>query len=254
MEANAQTLIKPAVMDGWLRLLEPVRRYHRHAVEGMEHIPSDGPALLVIHHSLATYDGFLFALKVYEATGRVPTALGDDLIFRTPWLKQLAWDTGIRPASPKTGYELLRDGQLMFVSPGGMWESLRPSDEARSVRWDGRYGFCRLALRTQVPLIMIGCPAADDIYTVKKSSITDRFYRHFRVPLPIARGVGPTPIPRPVRLTHYVSEPVVPPPHEPTNEDEQIQALRAECEITMMALLAAQSSETRGRRGSVPLV
>ena len=66
MSANTQTLIKPAVMDGWLRLLEPVRRYHRHAVEGMEHIPAEGPALLVIHHSLATYDGFLFALKVFH--------------------------------------------------------------------------------------------------------------------------------------------------------------------------------------------
>ncbi len=252
MPTDAQTLIKPEIMDGWLRLLEPVRRYHRHEVEGLEHIPTEGPALLVIHHSLATYDGFLFAMKLYEATGRVPTALGDDLIFRTPWLKKLAWDTGIRPASPKAGYDLLKEGRLMFVSPGGMWESLRPSEEARSIRWDGRYGFCRLALRAQVPLVMIACPAADDIYSVKKSAITDRLYRHFRIPLPIARGVGPTPIPRPVRLTHHVAPAVQPPEHDPVNEDAQVQALRDRCAVTMMTLLAAQSAE-RSDRDRIPL-
>ena len=238
MVENPQTLIRPEVMDGWLRLLAPVRRYHRHRVVGMERIPEEGPAILVIHHSLATYDGFLFAACVYESTGRVPTALGDDLLFRTPWLKQLAWDTGIRPASPKAGADLLRAGQLMFVSPGGMWESLRPSDEARTLRWGERVGFCRLALRTQVPLVMVACPAADDIYTVKKSQITDRIYQRLRIPFPIARGIGPTPIPRPIHLTHYVAAPVVPPLHDPVEEDHQVRALRERCEVAMTDLLA----------------
>ena len=237
MSADPESLISPEVMDGWVRLLAPLRRYHRHAVEGLGNIPAEGPALLIMHHSLATYDGFLFALNLYETTGRIPTALGDDLIFRTPRLKKLAWDSGIRPASPKAGYALLKEGRLMFVSPGGMWESLRPSGEARSLRWDGRYGFCRLALRAQVPLVMIACPAADDIYTVKKSAITDRLYKHFRVPFPIARGVGFTPIPRPVRLTHHVAAPIVPPAHDPADEDAQIQALRQRCEAVMMELL-----------------
>ncbi|MEC8194336.1 MAG: lysophospholipid acyltransferase family protein [Myxococcota bacterium] len=237
MAGTPQTLIRPEVMDGWLRLLAPVRRYHRHTVEGMDNIPRTGAAILVIHHTLATYDGFLFASCVYASTGRVPTALGDDLLFRTPWLKNIAWDTGIRPASPKAGADLLRSGQLMFVSPGGMWESLRPTEQSRTLRWDGRYGFCRLALRTQTPLVMVACPAADDIYTVKKSRITDGIYRRLRVPFPIARGVGPTPIPRPVKLTHHVSAPVQPPVHDPASEAQQVQALRSECESVMNALL-----------------
>ena len=31
-------------------------RYHDHRVEGLEHIPASGPALIVVNHSLATYD------------------------------------------------------------------------------------------------------------------------------------------------------------------------------------------------------
>lgn len=228
----------PALIEGWARALAPIRRYHRHRVEGIEHIPSAGPALLVLHHSLATYDGFLFGIAAYEHTGRLPTALGDDLIFKTPILGEFARKSGIQPASPKAGFRLLGEGHLLFVSPGGMWESLRPSDEARQVRWEGRRGFCRLALRAQVPLILIACPAADDIFSVRKSRVTDVLYRRFKFPLPFMKGRAGMPIPRPVQLTHHVAAPIVPPPHEPVNEEEQTQALFEECRQVMTGLLS----------------
>lgn len=230
--------ISPQIVDGWARALAPVRRYHQHRVEGMEHLPVDGPALLVLHHSLATYDGFLFAMAAYKELGRLPTALGDDLIFKTPLLGDFARQSGIHPASPKAGYSLLKDGRMLFVSPGGMWESLRPSEESRTVRWEGRLGFCRLALRAQVPLILIACPAADDIFTVRKSRITDAVYKHFKVPLPFAKGRKGMPIPRPVQLTHYVAPPLLPPPHDPANEAEQIDALHSEACAVMQELLS----------------
>jgi len=234
---NASEPISPQVVDGWARVLAPIRRYHRHRVEGMEYIPRSGAALLVIHHTLATYDGFLFGIAAYEATGRLPTALGDDLIFKTPFLGTLASQSGIYPASPKAGYELLKAGRMLFVSPGGMWESIRPSEEARTVRWEGRMGFCRLALRAQVPLILIACPAADDIYTVRRSRLTDTLYRRFKVPVPLAKGRRGTPIPRPIALTHFVAPPIVPPLHDPSREDEQIAALHGEARSVMEGLL-----------------
>ena len=192
----------------------------------------------MIHHSLATYDGLLFGLALHEHTGRLPVTLGDDMIFRTPGLKDLAWKTGIRPASPKAGYDLLKEGRLLLVSPGGMWESLRPSEEARTVRWENRKGFCRLALRAQVPIVLIACPAADDIYQVRKSRITDAMYRQFKLPFPFARGRGRSLLPRRVKLTHHVAAPIVPPIHDPVDEEAQIEALYAQAASTMSALLA----------------
>ena len=233
--------ISPSYVEGWTKALAPMRRYHRHRVIGLDNIPTNGPALLVFHHSLATYDGFMFAMAAYEHTGRLPNALGDDLIFKTPFLADLAWKSGIRPASPKAAHDLLKEGRLLYVSPGGMWESLRPSDEARTVRWEGRRGFCRLALRAQVPLVFIACPSADDIYTVQKSRVTDIMYKHFRVPMPFAKGRRGTPIPRPVQLTHYVSEPLVPPPHDPAEEDGQIEALHLEAVRRMQGLLGQEN-------------
>ena len=238
VDQNEQDLlISKDVIERWRKVLAPVKRYHQHTVEGIEHVPPSGGCLLVVHHSLATYDGFLYGLEIYEHTGRGGTALGDDLIFKTPFLKDLAWDSGIRPASPQSGFQLLQSGHAVFVSPGGMWESLRPSDEARTVRWENRRGFCRLALRAQVPLVLAACPAADDIYSVRKSRLTDKLYEHFRIPFPMAKGVGRTLIPRPVKLTHYVAPPIVPPPHVPRDEEEQIAELHAEATRVMQSLL-----------------
>ena len=235
---EAEQVIPQGWVEGWKKVLKPMRRYHAHEVHGLDLIPREGPALLVIHHSLATYDGLLFALALHEHTGRMPVALGDDMIFRTPGLKDLAWKTGIRPASPKAGYDLLKEGRLLFVSPGGMWESLRSSEEARTVRWENRKGFCRLALRAQVPIVLIACPAADDIYEVRKSRITDLMYRQFKVPVPFARGRGRSPLPRRVQLTHHVAAPIVPPEHDPANEDVQIDVLYQRATTSMLDLLA----------------
>lgn len=226
----------PLVTDGAIRVMEPVlrrlQRYHQHNVVGMEHVPTAGGGLICVNHSLATYDGFLFGGTVWQATGRLPVALGDDMIFRTPVLRDWARNAGIVPASPTAGLDLLREGHLMFLAPGGMWESLRPSREARTVRWSRRKGFCRLVLKAQVPLILAACPAADDIFRVRASRITDTVYQRFKAPLPIARGVGPTLIPRPARLTHFVAEPIVPPPYEPAREREQVEALhRTACRV-----------------------
>ncbi len=235
--AHPAPLLTDEVVRFFQKTLEPIRRYHDHSVEGLEHLPRTGGALLVVHHSLATYDGFLVGMAVWEATGRLPTALGDDMIFKTPGLKKLARDAGIRRASPGAGLELLNDGHLLFVAPGGMWESLRPSREARTVRWEGRRGFCRLVLRAQVPLILCACPAADDIYRVKASRLTDLIYKQFKAPLPLARGVGPTMFPRRVKLTHYIAEPIHPPPLEHERVDEQVDALHELASARMRELL-----------------
>lgn len=219
------------------RLLEPLARYHRFTVQGIEHIPREGPCLVVVHHTLATYDGFLIGAAIYEHTGRIPVGLGDDRIFQLGPLGDLARAIGIVPASPTAGEAALRAGQVLCVAPGGMWEGLRSRDQRRQSRWENRRGFARLALRTGAPIVCAACPAGDDIYTVYPSRITDAVYRRSHWPVPLLRGRGPTLIPRPVRLTGYYAPPIVPPPYDPAHEDAQIDALKAEAQSAMAALL-----------------
>jgi 1-acyl-sn-glycerol-3-phosphate acyltransferase len=213
------------------RLLKPLVRYHRFRLEGAGNLPVSGPCLMAVHHSLATYDGFLLSAELWRQTGRLPWGLGDDRVFQIPGLGQLAWRVGLMPASPEAGERVLRAGQVLGVAPGGMWESLRPREERRRSRWQERRGFVRLALRCGAPIVVAAVPAADQIYTVYQSPITDRVYRRYHWPLPLARGLGPTLLPRPVALTGYIAPPLHPPPHEEAVEEEQVEELhRAACE------------------------
>ena len=233
-----EPLVTAGAIRVYERLLRPLKGYHRHRSVGVEHVPATGGAMLVMHHTLATYDAFLLGLDIYDATGRLPAAMGDDLIFKTPWLKDWAMDGGVRPANAGAGLRLLQEGHMLAVAPGGMWECLRPSSQARQHRWHERRGFVKLALRAQVPLVLAACPAGDDIYRIRESRITNGVYRRLRAPLPVARGVGLSLIPRPVQLTHFVAEPLVPPPLDPDREDEQVADLHARAMAVMEGLLA----------------
>ena len=220
-----------------MSLLKPMKLWHRYEARGLENIPRAGAALMVFHHSLATYDSFMLGVEVFEETGRFIRGLGHDRLFQTARLRELALDVGIVPASPTAGTELLAEGELVGVAPGGMWEALRPRGERFQTRWQDRRGFCRLALRSQVPLIFAATPRADEMYEVYDNPVTDEIYRRLHLPIPLLRGVGPTVLPRPVKLTSYLSAPLSVPPHDPEREDEQISALHADATRIMDALL-----------------
>ena len=220
-----------------MSLMRPVMHYHQHRVVGLEHIPLSGPCLLVVHHTAATYDGFLLGIAIYDATGRLGRALGDDRIFQTPGLGDLARRCGIVPASPGAGEALLKQGELVGVAPGGMWEALRPYTERYQVRWDDRRGFCRLALKTGAPMLLAACPAGDELLKLYPNRVTDAVYRRLHWPLPLARGVGPTLVPRKVMLTHYLAPLIHPPLYDPAQEEAQVEALFQQAKTTMEGLL-----------------
>lgn len=227
----------PVAVRRAMALMRLLMRYHRYRVQGMEHVPRTGPCLLVSHHSLATYDGFLLGVAIYDQTGRLGRGLGDDRIFQTPVLGPFARSVGLVPADPGAGEALLRAGELVGVAPGGMWESIRPRAERYSIRWGERRGFVRLALRTGAPMLLAACPDADRIFTVYPSRLTDAVYERAHLPLPFARGLGPTLLPRPVQLTHRVAPLIHPPPYDPDREAEQVEALFERARDTMLELL-----------------
>ena len=66
-------------------------------------------------------------------------------------------------------------------------------------------------METGAPVVLAACPRADDVFTVYKNALTKQVYRALRVPLPVVRGIGPTLLPRPIPLTHFLSAPIEPP-------------------------------------------
>lgn len=195
-------------------LLVPLYRravaFHDYRVVGLSRVPDHGPALIVFTHSLATYDIFLFGATLYFEKSRLITSLADRLIFKTPLLRDAAAHMAAVPGDPESARTLLKRGRILGVAPGGMREALRPKEKRYQLDWEGRMGFARLALETQVPVLLAACPRADDLYDVQDNPLTRWVYERFRFPLPVV-GLGGGILPRKVRLVHLVSEPMVPP-------------------------------------------
>jgi 1-acyl-sn-glycerol-3-phosphate acyltransferase len=193
-------------------LFGPLMRYHRFRVEGFEHLPSEGRALVIGTHAAVTYDLILVLIDVQQRTGRVIHGLADDLLFEAPILRstigRLGRGVGSAPASPASARDMLNRDRIVGVAPGGMWEALRPRTQRHQVRWERRRGFVRLALETRAPIVLSTCPRSDLVYDVYPSRLTDAVYRRFKLPLPLMRGVGPTWLPRPEPLTHYLAAPI----------------------------------------------
>jgi 1-acyl-sn-glycerol-3-phosphate acyltransferase len=217
-------------------------KYHQYEVQGMEHVPREGPALIVVNHSLATYDSILLGAAIYLETGRYAAGLADRRIFQTPGLSQLFAGMGAVEGTPEAGQRILRQGHLLVVSPGGMRESLRPSSRRYEIRWRGRLGFARLAINAQAPVLLAACPTADDIYRVYANPLTPLVYRYLIWPLPFARVVGPTIIPRRVKLVHHLRPLIYPPPLQKGKADDRdVRMFQAQLEHEMDELMAEAS-------------
>ncbi len=204
-----------------LALLRGLRQYHRHRIFGeADSLDVSGPVIFVGNHSFATYDVLLVGLHGYEATGRWFHGLADRLLFRMPGLRELVSSVGFVEGSREGGLAVLRRGGLLGILPGGMREGLQSSRNRYEVDWRGRYGFVWLSLLSGAPIVLSACPRADDIYDVARLRLTSWVYERFKVPVPLARGLGPTLVPRPVALTHLLSTPILPPcpPEEVTEQ------------------------------------
>lgn len=202
---DLQKIDNIAAFTKWLRV------YHKHEVHGMENLPKKGPCIIAVNHSLATYDILLLCHAIYTEMGRIPRPLMDRWFFKLNNIGQLMQEMGAVKGEPSMASRLLENDEIICVAPGGMRESLRPSTERYQIIWERRKGFARLAIENSVPICLAACPKADDIFEIYPNQLSAWFYKKFKLPFAILRGLGPTPIPRPVKLIHFISEPIVPP-------------------------------------------
>jgi 1-acyl-sn-glycerol-3-phosphate acyltransferase len=133
--------------------------YFRADVEGLAHIPPEGPVLLVGNHSGGTLiaDTFVFGQHFYDHFGveRRFHQLAHDLVFKLPGLRALLERYGTVPASPANMAHALRRNSALLVYPGGDHETYRPSWESDQIDFARRTGFVELAVKHRVPVVPV---------------------------------------------------------------------------------------------------
>jgi 1-acyl-sn-glycerol-3-phosphate acyltransferase len=147
-------------------LLRPMHRhYWRVASHGIEHVPEQGGALLVANHAgTLPADALITRLDVFDLTGRHARELGADLVFRTPFVGELARKTGATLASGDDADRLLSSGELVAVWPEGFKGLGKPWKDRYKLQRFGRGGFVATASRSQVPIIPTAIVGSEEIY------------------------------------------------------------------------------------------
>jgi 1-acyl-sn-glycerol-3-phosphate acyltransferase len=149
-----------------LTALRPLaEKWFRIEVLGIENIPTSGGALVVSNHSgTVPIDGLMTALVVHDNSGRFLRMLGADLVFRLPFVGELARKGGATLASNEDAERMLSRGELVGVWPEGFKGIGKPFSERYKLQRFGRGGFVSAALRTGVPIVPCSVVGAEEIY------------------------------------------------------------------------------------------
>jgi 1-acyl-sn-glycerol-3-phosphate acyltransferase len=149
-----------------LTLLRPIaEKWFRVEVRGIENIPAEGGALIVSNHSgTVPVDALMTMVAVHDHTGRFLRALGADLVFRMPFVGEMARRGGATLACNEDAERMLRGGEIVGVWPEGFKGIGKPYSERYKLQRFGRGGFVSAAIRTGVPIIPTSVVGAEEIY------------------------------------------------------------------------------------------
>jgi len=150
-----------------LRLL--YQNWFRTEVFDAYNIPASGPALVVANHSgTIALDALMLGLAIHDETPehRYLRLLGADLVFRVPFVSELARKSGATLACNPDVDRLLHQGNLVGVFPEGFKGVGKPYRDRYRLQRFGRGGFVAAALRTGAPIVPVSIVGAEEIYPI----------------------------------------------------------------------------------------
>lgn len=206
------------LLEPWSTLLDP-------RFMNMDRIPTaaPGPLMFIGNHTLyGLLDIPHLYLELLAAHGIALRSMGDRAHFRLPGWGRFLERFGVVDGNREACSELLANGEPVLIFPGGAREVAKRKGEKYTLVWKNRYGFVKLAIEhgcTIVPFAMLGGDDAwdilwdaQDLQQSPLAGLVNAAYEAMDVPLdsmfPIAKGLGPSMLPKPVRLYFSMGEPI----------------------------------------------
>jgi 1-acyl-sn-glycerol-3-phosphate acyltransferase len=142
------------------------RLWFRCEVEGVEHVPADGGALLVSNHSGALPPDATMIAKAVKEEHRLPRPVHitvEHFFKGYPGFSMLLPKVGCVPAHPANVHRLLFDeGALVLVFPEGRKGTEKLYRDRYRLRRFGRGGFVQAAMRAGAPIVPVAVVGAEE--------------------------------------------------------------------------------------------
>jgi 1-acyl-sn-glycerol-3-phosphate acyltransferase len=154
-------------------------RWFRVELDGLEHLPPAGGALLVANHAGAIpVDAALLMHGIEEAIGRPVYGLHHWMLRQAPFLGTFLARNGGVVANPGNAQRLLADeGQLVLVFPEGTKGTTKPYSQRYQLQRFGRGGFIEVAMRAGVPVLPVAVTGTEETMPALFSVDTGRGLR-----------------------------------------------------------------------------
>lgn len=195
--------LHPPSLDLALQMTGPLyNHYFRVDSVGAEHIPADGPAILVANHGgILPLDAAILGIDVLRQARRVPRLITDHFVPRLPIVSTLLARLGVVSGTRANVKYLLERGELVAIWPEGVSGPAKPFRERYQIqRWS--VGFAELAIRHRAPVIPVAIVGAEESWPLL-AKVGTRVFGAPYIPVPIA------PIPLPTKLHVCYGEPLL---------------------------------------------
>jgi len=217
-------------------------RYFRVDSRGAEHIPLEGPAIIVANHGgVLPVDAAMLCLDVLRNTPRIPRAIADHFVPRLPLVSALFARLGVVSGTAANVRRLLEDGELVAIWPEGVaGPAKRFGLRYELQRW--RVGFAEHAIRHRVPIIPAAIVGAEESWPLALR-LPLRVFGSPYLPVPMS------PLPLPARYFIRYGPPIVGEPTQVYRDAEDPSAVAALAERARLAVAHLMSQTLAERHG-----
>ncbi|NND83958.1 MAG: hypothetical protein HKN46_02295 [Acidimicrobiia bacterium] len=205
----------------WWMLDYLYRDWFKVVVEGIEHVPMEGPGLLVPNHAGAAlpYDAFMLQLAVANEAPlprRVRT-IGTELFNMLPFASHLFRRSGGAYASAEEANWILDHGHLLGVFPEGVAGFQKAGQGSYQTVRFGRGGFAATASAHRAPIVPVAIVGSEEthpvLFTSSRLASLVRFFLPEQRVDEMAVWLNPIPLPVAWRIRF------LPPIHVPPDAD-----------------------------------